>query len=96
MIGLTKSVAADFIRDGIRCNAVAPGTFRSPSWEDRVEALGKSLGSKDKALEMFVDRQPMGRVADAAEIAPIAVYLAADESAFCTGTVISVDGGFSL
>jgi 2-keto-3-deoxy-L-fuconate dehydrogenase len=96
VIGLTKSVAADFIRDGIRCNAVAPGTFRSPSWEDRVETLGKSIGSKDKALEMFVARQPMGRVADAAEIAPIAVYLAADESAFCTGTVISVDGGFAL
>ena len=79
MIGLTKSVAADFIRDGIRCNAIAPGTFRSPSWEDRVDTLGKSIGSKDKALEMFVARQPMGRVADAAEIAPIAVYLAGDE-----------------
>lgn len=96
VIGLTKSVAADFIRDGIRCNAIAPGTFRSPSWEDRVETLGKEWGSKDKALEMFVSRQPMGRVADAAEIAPIAVYLAADESAFCTGTVMAVDGGFSL
>jgi 2-keto-3-deoxy-L-fuconate dehydrogenase len=96
VIGLTKSVAADFIRDGIRCNAIAPGTFRSPSWEERVEALGKEWGSKEKALEMFVSRQPMGRVADAAEIAPIAVYLAADESAFCTGTVMSVDGGFSL
>jgi 2-keto-3-deoxy-L-fuconate dehydrogenase len=96
VIGLTKSVAADFIRDGIRCNAIAPGTFRSPSWEERVEALGKEWGSKEKALEMFVSRQPMGRVADASEIAPIAVYLAADESAFCTGTVMSVDGGFSL
>jgi 2-keto-3-deoxy-L-fuconate dehydrogenase len=96
VIGLTKSVAADFIRDGIRCNAIAPGTFRSPSWEDRVEMLGKEWGSKDKALEMFVSRQPMGRVADAAEIAPIVVYLAADESAFCTGAVMSVDGGFAL
>lgn len=96
VIGLTKSVAADFIRDGIRCNAIAPGTFRSPSWEDRVETLGKEWGSKDKAMEMFVARQPMGRVADADEIAPIVVYLAADESAFCTGTVMSVDGGFAL
>jgi 2-keto-3-deoxy-L-fuconate dehydrogenase len=96
VIGLTKSVAADFIREGIRCNAIAPGTFRSPSWEDRVETLGKSIGGKDKALEVFVARQPMGRVADAAEIAPIAVYLAGDESAFCTGTVMSIDGGFAL
>ncbi len=96
VIGLTKSVAADFIRDGIRCNAVAPGTFRSPSWEERVEALAPTLGSKEAALEMFVNRQPMGRVAEAAEIAPIAVYLAADESAFTTGAVFSVDGGFSL
>ncbi|MEQ1954233.1 SDR family oxidoreductase [Mesorhizobium yinganensis] len=96
VIGLTKSVAADYIRDGIRCNAIAPGTFRSPSWDDRVEELGKSVGSKDKALEMFVNRQPMGRVADAAEIAPIVVYLAADEAAFTTGTVMMVDGGFAL
>ena len=96
VIGLTKAVAADFIRDGIRCNAVAPGTFRSPSWEDRVETLGKEWGSKEKALEMFVQRQPMGRVADAAEIAPIVVYLASDEAAFTTGTVMKVDGGFSL
>lgn len=96
VIGLTKAVAADFIRDGLRCNAVAPGTFRSPSWEDRVETLGKEWGSKDKALEMFVQRQPTGRIASAAEIAPIVVYLASDEAAFTTGTVMSVDGGFSL
>ncbi|WP_442582350.1 SDR family oxidoreductase [Mesorhizobium sp. ASY16-5R] len=96
VIGLTKAVAADYIRDGIRCNAIAPGTFRSPSWEDRVEELGKSWGDKDKALEMFVQRQPMGRVADAAEIAPIVVYLASDEAAFTTGTVMMVDGGFAL
>lgn len=96
VIGLTKAVAADFIRDGVRCNAVAPGTFRSPSWEDRVETLGKEWGSKEKALEMFVQRQPMGRVADASEIAPIVVYLASDEAAFTTGTVMSVDGGFAL
>jgi 2-keto-3-deoxy-L-fuconate dehydrogenase len=96
VIGLTKAVAADFIRDGVRCNAVAPGTFKSPSWEDRVETLGKEWGSKEKALEMFVQRQPMGRVAEAAEIAPVVVYLASDEAAFTTGTVMKVDGGFSL
>jgi len=96
VIGLTKAVAADFIREGLRCNAVAPGTFRSPSWEERVEDLGKEWGSKEKALEMFVQRQPTGRIADATEIAPIAVYLASDEAAFTTGTVMSVDGGFSL
>ncbi len=96
VIGLTKAVAADFIREGLRCNAIAPGTFKSPSWEDRVETLGKEWGSKEKALEMFVQRQPMGRVADAAEIAPIAIYLASDEAAFTTGTVINVDGGFAL
>jgi 2-keto-3-deoxy-L-fuconate dehydrogenase len=96
VIGLTKAVAADYIRDGIRCNAIAPGTFKSPSWEERVETLGKEWGSKEKALEMFVQRQPMGRVGDAIEIAPIAIYLASDEAAFTTGTVVPVDGGFSL
>ncbi|WP_274627838.1 SDR family oxidoreductase [Arvimicrobium flavum] len=96
VIGLTKAVAADYIRDGVRCNAIAPGTFKSPSWEDRVDSLGKEWGSKEKAMEMFVQRQPMGRVGDAIEIAPIVVYLASDEAAFTTGTVIPVDGGFSL
>ena len=96
VIGLTKSVAADFIRRGIRCNAICPGTVRSPSWEQRVEELGKEVGSYDKALEMFVSRQPMGRVGEAEEIAALAVYLAGDESAFTTGTVMLADGGFSL
>src|SRR3954449_9324265 len=79
VIGLTKSVAIDFIRRGVRCNAICPGTVRSPSWEDRVEALGKTVGGTDKALEMFVARQPMGRVGEASEISPMAVYLASDE-----------------
>src|SRR5690606_7982861 len=95
VIGLTKAVAVDFIRQGIRCNAIAPGTVRSPSWEERVEELGKTVGGKDKALEMFVSRQPMGRVGEAWEIAALAVYLASDESAFTTGTIIPVDGGLS-
>lgn len=96
VIGLTKSVAADFIRKGVRCNAICPGTVRSPSWEERVRAYGEEIGSYEKSLEMFVTRQPMGRVGEAEEIAAIAVHLAGDESAFTTGTVAVVDGGFSL
>ena len=96
VIGLTKSVAADFIKDGVRCNAICPGTVRSPSWEARVEELGKEVGGTDKAMEMFVSRQPMGRVGEASEIAALAVYLASDESAFTTGTAIPIDGGWTL
>ena len=96
VIGLTKSVAVDFIARGIRCNAICPGTVRSPSWEARVEELGKSVGGKDTALKQFVARQPMGRVGEPEEIAALAVYLAADESAFTTGTAIPIDGGWTL
>jgi len=96
VIGLTKAVAADFIRRGIRCNAIAPGTVLSPSLEERIDKLGHEVGGRDKALEMFVGRQPMGRLGTAEEMAAAAVYLAADESAFTTGTVLQPDGGFSL
>ncbi|MVA95746.1 SDR family oxidoreductase [Nitratireductor sp. CAU 1489] len=96
VIGLTKSVAVDFIRQGVRCNAICPGTVRSPSWEARVEELGQSVGGTDKAMEMFVSRQPMGRVGEASEIAALALYLASDESAFTTGTAIPIDGGWTL
>ena len=96
VIGLTKAVAADFIRQGIRCNAICPGTVRSPSWQARVDALGEQMGDKEKAMEMFVSRQPMGRVGEADEIAALAVYLASDEAGFTTGTAIAADGGFSL
>ena len=95
VIGLTKSVARDFIARGIRCNAICPGTVESPSWHDRVNALGEKLGSREKALEMFVSRQPMGRVAQATEIAALATYLASDESAFTTGHPHLIDGGWS-
>lgn len=95
VIGLTKAMAADFVAKGVRCNAICPGTVRSPSWEERVEELGKSIGGKDKAMEMFVARQPMGRVGNPEEIAALAVYLASDESSFTTGTAIPVDGGFA-
>ncbi len=95
VIGLTKSVATDYIDQGIRCNCICPGTVESPSWHDRVAALGKELGSKEAALAQFVARQPMGRVATAEEIAALVVYLASDESAFTTGHAHVIDGGWS-
>ena len=95
VIGLTKSVAVDYIKQGIRCNAICPGTVESPSWHDRVKALGEELGSYDKALEQFVSRQPMGRVATAREIASLVTYLASDESGFTTGHPHVIDGGWS-
>jgi 2-keto-3-deoxy-L-fuconate dehydrogenase len=96
VIGLTKAVAADFVARGVRCNAICPGTVRSPSWEARVEELGKEMGSPEKAMEAFVSRQPMGRVGEPEEIAALAVYLASNESAFTTGTAIPIDGGWTL
>jgi 2-keto-3-deoxy-L-fuconate dehydrogenase len=96
VIGLTKSVAVDFIRRGIRCNAICPGTIQSPSLEERIAALAKTVGSVEKARQMFIDRQPMGRLGTAEEVAAMAVYLASDESAFTTGTTMLVDGGFAL
>lgn len=95
VIGLTKSVAVDYVAKGVRCNAICPGTVESPSWHDRVDALGEQLGSKDAAMTQFVSRQPMGRVATAEEIAALVVYLASDESAFTTGHPHIIDGGWS-
>ena len=95
VIGLTKSVAVDYIAKGIRCNAICPGTVESPSWLDRVDTLGKELGSRDAAMQQFVARQPMGRVATAKEIAALVTYLASDESAFTTGHPHIIDGGWS-
>lgn len=95
VIGMTKSVALDYIKQGIRCNCICPGTVESPSWHDRVKALGEEMGSYDKALAAFVARQPMGRVATADEIAALVVYLASDESAFTTGQPHVIDGGWS-
>ncbi|WGI21046.1 SDR family oxidoreductase [Amylibacter sp. IMCC11727] len=95
VVGLTKSVAKDFVTQGIRCNAICPGTVESPSWHERVTALGEQLGSYDAALEQFVSRQPMGRVATADEIANLVVYLASDESAFTTGQTHVIDGGWA-
>lgn len=96
VIGLTKSVAADFVAQGIRANAICPGTVHSPSWEERVKELGKSVGSEEEARAQFIARQAMGRVGTAEEIAALATYLAADESAFVTGQAIVIDGGWTL
>ncbi len=97
VIGLTKSVALDFITKGVRCNAICPGTIESPSLRDRISALAGSSGKPKEEVEgMFVARQPMGRLGTADEIAALAVYLASDESRFTTGTAMLVDGGWSL
>jgi 2-keto-3-deoxy-L-fuconate dehydrogenase len=92
VIGLTKAVAADFISDGIRCNAIAPGTVQSPSLDERLAGLG----DVEEARAAFVARQPMGRLGTAEEIAALAVYLACDEAAYATGSVFVVDGGMTL
>lgn len=95
VIGLTKSVALDYIKQGIRCNCICPGTVESPSWHERVKALGEEMGSYEAALDAFTSRQPMGRVARAEEIAALVVYLASDESGFTTGQPHIIDGGWS-
>jgi 2-keto-3-deoxy-L-fuconate dehydrogenase len=96
VIGLTKSVAADFITRGIRCNAICPGTVESPSLRERMTAQAQASGQTLAQVEAaFVARQPMGRLGTTAEIAALAVYLASDESAFMTGTAQVIDGGLS-
>lgn len=96
VIGLTKSVAADFVARGIRCNAICPGTVESPSLRQRIEAQAASSGLTVAQVEAtFVARQPVGRVGRASEIAALAVYLGSDESAFTTGTLQVIDGGWS-
>ena len=91
VLGLTKSVACDYITAGIRCNAICPGTVESPSLHDRLRATG----DYEAAMKAFVARQPMGRIAQAEEIAALVVYLASDESAFTTGQAHIIDGGWS-
>ena len=92
VIGLTKSVAADFVRQGIRCNAICPGTVDTPSLQDRINSYADPV----QARKDFINRQPMGRLALAAEIAPIVTFLASDESIFSTGNAYSVDGGMTI
>ena len=97
VIGLSKAVAADFIKRGIRCNAICPGTIESPSLDARIATLARDTGASVAAVrQAFVDRQAIGRLGTAREIAMLAVYLASDESAYTTGTIHLADGGFSL
>jgi 2-keto-3-deoxy-L-fuconate dehydrogenase len=96
VLGMTKSVAADFVAKGIRCNAICPGTVESPSLRQRIETLARDTGqSLAQAEAAFVARQPIGRLGTTAEIAALAVYLASDESGFTTGTAQVIDGGWS-
>ena len=96
VIGMTKAIAADFVSQGIRCNAICPGTVESPSLRQRIVAQSKATGQSLAAVEAgFVARQPMGRLGRVEEIALLAVYLASDESAFTTGTSQLIDGGWS-
>ncbi len=95
VIGMTKSVAKDYVARGIRCNAICPGTIESPSLRDRMAALGETMGSYEAAEQAFIERQPMGRLGTPEEIAALAVYLASDESAFVTGQEMIIDGGWA-
>ena len=92
VIGLTKSVAADFIKQGIRCNAICPGTVESPSLEARINAFDDPVAAR----KAFIARQPLGRLGRAEEIAALALHLAGDESGYTTGTIMIADGGVSL
>lgn len=92
VIALTKAIAKDYVKQGIRCNAICPGTVHTPSLEERVRAMGPDI---DANWRSFLDRQPMGRLGDATEIAALALYLASDESAFTTGAIHVIDGGWT-
>jgi 2-keto-3-deoxy-L-fuconate dehydrogenase len=97
VIGLTKAVAADFINQGIRCNAICPGTIESPSLEERIATLSKETGrSTTEVRQAFIGRQPMGRLGTAQEVAALAVFLASDEASYITGQPHLVDGGMAL
>ncbi|MEM9427359.1 MAG: SDR family oxidoreductase [Pseudomonadota bacterium] len=95
VIGMTKSVAKDYVARGVRCNAICPGTIESPSLRDRMATLGETMGGYEAAEKAFIERQPMGRLGTPEEIAALAIYLGSDDSAFVTGQDIVIDGGWS-
>lgn len=97
VIGMTKAIAADYVAQGIRCNAICPGTVESPSWHGRVKNQAKLAGVTEETIKQeFMDRQAMGRIGTPEEIAALALYLASDESSFTTGTANAIDGGWSI
>jgi 2-keto-3-deoxy-L-fuconate dehydrogenase len=96
VIGLTKACAADYLADGLRFNAVCPGTVDSPSLRGRIAELGKALGSEEAARKVFLDRQPSGRLGRPEEIAGVCAFLASDDAVFMTGQVVNVDGGITI
>ncbi|MBU6498142.1 MAG: SDR family oxidoreductase [Rhodospirillales bacterium] len=96
VIGLTKSVAADFVTRGVRCNCICPGTVQSPSLVERIAANAAAAGSLEAARAAFISRQAMGRLGTPEEIAALAVYLASDEAQFVTGQALVIDGGISI
>jgi 2-keto-3-deoxy-L-fuconate dehydrogenase len=92
VVGLTKAIAIDFVRQGIRCNAICPGTVQSPSLDSRISAQG----DVEQVRREFIARQPMGRLGSPEEVAALAVYLASDESSFTTGQTHVIDGGWNI
>ncbi|RZF65439.1 SDR family oxidoreductase [Sphingomonas populi] len=92
VVGLTRSIALDYVGQGIRCNAICPGTVQSPSLDERLAATGDA----DAARAAFIARQPMGRIGTAEEIAQLALYLSSDESSYITGSAIAIDGGWTM
>lgn len=96
VIGLTKSVAADYVKQGVRCNALCPGTVQTPSLDDRIAANAAQAGSVEAARTGFIARQAMGRLGTPEEIAALAVYLGSDEAQFITGQAVVIDGGWTL
>ena len=96
VIGMTKSVATDYVTRGIRCNCLCPGTVHTPSLDERIEANAAAAGSVEAARAAFIARQPMGRLGTPEEIAALAVYLASDAAQFITGQAVVIDGGLTL